>query len=70
MENEELIIDLKEELGQLRLQIALIQKTITALGGDYVPNYCGCCMSIADECYDMYYNHLEKYLSIICKKRV
>ena len=70
MENESLIHDLKEELCGLRLQVALLQKTITALGGEYEPNYCGCCMSIADESCDVCYSHLDKYLSIMVKRRV
>lgn len=64
---DSIIYDLKQELCQLNLQVAIIQKTITALGGEYTPSYCACGM-ICDECLDPTYNHLDSYFKMIFPK--
>ena len=63
-----IIYDLKRELSQLLLQVAITQKTIIALGGKYDNSYCGCCMAICDEQYEVGYNHLDAYIKILTQK--
>ncbi len=64
---DSIIYDLKQELNQLNLQVAIIQKTIIALGGEYNPSYCACGM-VCDERLDPTYNHLDSYLKMIFPK--
>jgi transcriptional accessory protein Tex/SPT6 len=68
MTNENKIADLKEQLEQLLLQVAITQKSIIALGGEYANSYCGCCMAVCDEQYEPIYNHLDAYIKIMTKK--
>jgi hypothetical protein len=64
---ERIIYDLKEHLDQLLLQVAITQKSITALGGEYTNSYCACGM-VCDEQYENVYNHLDEYIKIMTQK--
>ena len=66
---DSIIYDLKQELNQLNLQVAIIQKTIIALGGEYNPSYCACGM-VCDERFNPTYNHLDSYLKMILPREV
>lgn len=61
------IDDLNEDLVKMKLQVAIIQKTIKILGGEIEDNYCYCGIH-NNLCDDLCYDHLDGVLKKIFTK--
>jgi hypothetical protein len=68
MTNETKIADLNEDLVKMKLQVAIIQKTIKLLGGEIEDNYCFCGMH-NNLCDDLCYDYLDDCLKKIITQR-